>query len=644
VIGNGSQTIGSTAVGLLCFDKAINSASIGNGTVNSLTLYGFGVNNGTDPVTGAFKQTLALTSGSGVTATVNPSLGNCLNVNIPSSATPDGIGADLNGFTVMGVATGAVTDTSGRPSVGASVGVTTSPANAEISPQSGETSGSKLAGVLKNPGAPNQIAYVFNRFISAFLGFANASNFGYVRSNGTVCVGPNAVLNVGNVVQNTVAVTFTGGACSDGTNPAPVQNDVRYFVKPKSILTQTQDVPNPGDASGTTVATAPTIVSSAPVPGVPGAFDLTYDQPVALANSAAFIAYFEDNTNICGTAACSVVLPPTITRPGDPKVLRLTYGSPVAAASSKLVKIVDTGGTGAAQGGGCNQPGATALGGVVQQGAPGCTSVFSEADVATPPAKEGFVSGPNLTGVVLNTAQATVTYSFDGHGGALFNLALGAAGNFRLVNSDGTISATGATAVTITGPNTVVAQFNAAQMTNAVGATIVAGAVIDNQAVVTGGASSVNIAPITSGSGGITTTTTTTSSTTTTTTTTTTSTTTTTTAPGPIHPTGSSLSASRKKKGGNSKIKFNGQIFLPANAQPFKSSLCFGTVQWRVKHRHNGKLKTIASGTVSLGHNCKFSGSVTVSNNSLDNDGGRVGITFRGNQFVTQIGGGPAFF
>ncbi len=568
VVQNGTAS-GGIAVGALCFDKAIDSASIAGGaTASAITLYGYG--GGGAGAGSPATQKLALSS-VGATATISPTNGACANVRIPG-------GVDLDGFTVATVGGAAVKDVSGRASVQGAVGVTV-PGTPEIKPELGETTGPKLVAVTKNGNVPTQLTYAFNRLLDPSVG--GGSDYGYVQSNGTTVTGSTAMLGP---APNEVTVTFPGN----------VLNDSRYFVSPSASMTQTQDVPNPIDTLGGIVATRPTIVAVAPVSGTPGAFDVTYDQPVTRADATKLVAYLEDNSRIPVTSG-------EITRPSViSTMLRITFPPPVAPYASLITKIADDGGA------------------VMQQSQPNATSVPGEGDITTPPMREGFTEGPDLNNVALNPAAGTATYTFDGNYGSLHNLVANA-GSFELVDSDGTLSPP-ATSASVTGTNTVTAVFGAGQFANAVGGTISGVGVADYEC---GGACAAaqNLAPSTAAH------------------TTTTTTTTTTPPTGRVHAVRVGLKASKKGiSGGRTRVSFTGKIYL---GHAFNPSFCYGKVNITLKHRNT----KVATKTLGVGYRrCTFGQSITVRNGQLKNDGGRVYASFTGNKFVFPISSGAAVF
>jgi hypothetical protein len=439
-VANGAPNTSSTAVLLLCADKPISSASVGAGTVNMITLWGYGGGAGGG-------QKLALNSGAGTNAAISPTNGNCINVNIPAAQSPDTVGVDLNGFSTITIGQGAVTDTSARGSVQGSLAI--APSISEITPQVGETTGPKLIFIAQPAGAPNSLVYTFNRPLDP--NFVTAGSYGYVTVGGVEVPGTSAAVN-----GATVTITFPG-----------VVNAVRYYVRSGANRTQTQDVPTPGDTAGAAIALKPTIGSVAPVSGVPGAYDVTYDQFVTVADPTKFVALLEDNAGI-------PVTPVMVTRPGGANMVRITFPSPITTVASKIVKLMDVGGA------------------VVQQSAPSNPSILGQGFITTPPMNYGFTDGPDLTGFSLNASGSTATFCFDGNYGSL---APGlAAGSFHLVNADGSVSAGAATA-SITAANAVTAQFNPSQVSTAVGGTISAPGVNDFQGIA-------NVFPTTSGIGG----------------------------------------------------------------------------------------------------------------------------------------------
>jgi hypothetical protein len=445
VVQNGSATSTGVAILLLCADKAISPGSIGPATIGAIRLVGYGGNGGGTPSSPA-TQSLTLSSLTGTTAAIsaNP---DCITVTIPAAQSPDGFGVDLNGFSVVTIAAGAVTDASSRGSVQASLAL--SPSAAEITLQIGQTTGPKLIFVAAPSGSVTQLVYTFNRPLDP--GFGTAPSYGYVQSDGTVITG-----TAMSISGSSVTVTFP-----------VVVNAVSFFVRPNANRTQTQDVPDPGDAAGGAIANAPTIRSVAPVPGFPGAFDVSYDQAVTVADPSKFVALLEDNAGVPVTAG-------NVSRPGPTNVVRITFGAPVTQYASKIVRIEEIGGA------------------VVQQSVLAAPSVPGAGDVRTPPMSYGFTDGPDLTGVAVDASAATATFCFDSNYGSLFSGVNPAA--FHLVNADGTLSAA-PTAAAVTGANTVTAQFGPSQIATAVGGTLLGLGVEDNQGIG-------NISPMTSGLGG----------------------------------------------------------------------------------------------------------------------------------------------
>ncbi|PZS07072.1 MAG: hypothetical protein DLM64_15430 [Solirubrobacterales bacterium] len=560
----------------MCFDKAIDSASlVGGGTASAITLYGYGGGGGGGAGSPA-TQKLALSS-VGATATISPTNGSCATIRIPAVS---GVGVDLDGFTVATVGGAAVKDVSGRASVQGAVGVTVpGTSTPEIRPELGETTGPKLVAVTKNGNVPMQLTYAFNRLLDPSVG--GGSDYGYVQSNGTTVTGSTAMLGP---APYEVTVTFPGN----------VLNDSRYFVSPSASMTQTQDVPNPIDTLGGIVATRPTIAGVTPVTGALGAFDVTYSQPVTVADATKLVAYLEDNSTVPVTSG-------EITFPsGSSTMLRITFPPPVAPYASLITKIADDGGA------------------VIAQSQPYATSVPGEGDITTPPMREGFTEGPDLINVALNPAAGTATYTFDGNYGSLDNLVANA-GSFQLVDSDGTLS-TQATSARVTGSNTVTAIFGAGQFANAVGGTISSGGVADYEC---GGACAAaqNLAPSTAAH------------------TTTTTTTTTTPPTGRVHAVRVGLRASgRRISGGRTRVSFTGKIYL---GHAFNPSFCYGKVNITLKHRNT----KVATKTLGVGYRrCTFGQSITVRNGQLKNDGGRVYASFTGNKFVFPISSGAAVF
>ncbi|PZS07891.1 MAG: hypothetical protein DLM64_13870 [Solirubrobacterales bacterium] len=553
VVKNGTTT-GGLAVAALCFDKAIDAKGLGPGTAIAITLYGYGAN----------KLSLA-----GASAASIPGNGSCASITIPPVG---GVGVDLDGFTVAAVTQGAVRDAVGRASVPGAVGVTVL-GSPEIKPELGETTGPKLLAVGRGPGA-NQLTYVFNRLLDPHVG--PPASYRYVTLPGPEVDGMAAVLTAANEVR----VTF----------PGPVSNDVQYSVAAGTVKTQTQLVPNPTGALGGPVVGRPTIRSAAAVSGAPGAFDVTYDLPVTLADPTKLVGYLEDNSTVPVTAA-------EITHPiSKPDVVRVTFGASVSKYASLITKIVDTGGA-------VSGPN---------------LSVRGEGDITTPPMRAGFTEGPDLISVALNPAAATASYTFDGNYGSLYTGVTAAA--FHLVNSDGTLSAP-ATSASLTGSNTVTAVFGASQFASAVGGTISgSAAVFDYEAADCHGcAASINIVPVTAGG--------------------TTTTTTTTLPAGKVRAVRVGLRASgRRIAGGRTRVSFKGRIYL-GNA--FNPAFCFGKVNITLRHQS----RKVATKRLSVGYRrCTFGQSITVRNSQLRNDGGRVYALFTGNRFVFPISSGAAVF
>lgn len=444
VITNGSPTTTSNASLLVCADKAISAGSVGAGTVSSMVLYGYGGNgNGTAQSPASQRLPLGAT---GATAALssNP---NCVTVTIPPSPATNNLGVDLDGFTVLTINGNAVTDASARPSVPGSLAIT--PNFVEISPQLGETTGPKLTAVTM-PDAMH-LVYSFNRVLDPNT-VGPASEFGYNQSStGNAVTG--TTLSVSGA---TVTVAFAG----------PIVRNVRYFVNPGAVKTQTQEVPNPLGAIGGTIPVAPTITSATAVtafPG-PGVFDVTYDQAVSPQTAASLLLYLEDNASI--PASTPGV---TVTSVGA-NTIRIALPSGSAGAASKVVAVADTGG------------------GVKQQSGPG-NSLKSVAFVKTPPMNYGFTDGPDLTGMSLSASAATATFCFDNNYGSLFPNAI--AGAFQLVNADGTLSAAGTGTPVVSG-NNVTVQFSPSQLATAVGGSLSATGVVDNQFIG-------NVFPLTTG-------------------------------------------------------------------------------------------------------------------------------------------------
>jgi hypothetical protein len=446
VLADGSPTATSKAVLLVCADKPILAGSINAATLSSMVLYGYGGNGNGTPAS-PVSQRLPLGAVAGATAAIstNP---NCITVTIPPSAATNNLGVDLDGFTVLTINGGAVTDASARPSVPGSVAIT--PNFVEISPQLGETTGPKLNGVTMPDST--HLVYAFNRVLDP-LTVGGANLFGYYKSSGAPAVTGQTLV----VSGSTVTVAFA----------APITSNVRYFVDPGAVKTQTQEVPNPLGAVGGTIAVAPTITSAAAVttfPG-PGVFDVTYDQPVSPQTAANLVLYLEDNASIPASTAGVTVTSLSST------VLRIALPASLAGLASKVVAVADLGG------------------GAKMQNLPNNASVQSEGYVKTPPMNYGFTDGPDLTGMSLNASAATATFCFDGNYGNLVNAANAAA--FQLVNADGTQSA-GGTGTPVVSGNNVTVQFSPSQLSTAAGGTLAGPAVEDSQFVT-------NVFPLTTG-------------------------------------------------------------------------------------------------------------------------------------------------
>ncbi len=564
---NGADTAGATAAGILCFDKPVSALSLGaNGAtlVNQVKLYGYGAGGAGGSASPA-TQALALSSTRGTTAAINPANGDCADIIIPTTQAPDGVGVDLNSFTLVSVGAGAATGTSGRPSVAGAVGVTAK-GTPEISPQAGETTGPKLLSASKT--AAQQLTFVFNRPLNpSATARAAGTDYGYVDASGARFPGKPAVQITGAVVT----VQFV----------APISTDVRQFVKAGAVESQTQDVPNPRDATGGAIGAVPAITAVAPVSGLPGTFEVTYNQPVTVTNRGDFVAYLEDNSSVSATAT---------SQPSAPtNQLRVTFGA-ASQFASLITKVLDTGGA-------------------VRAGSH--ASVLGEVAVSTPPMRAGFTEGPDLTAIALNPSAGIATYTFDGNYGSLVAGTVANPAAFALINADGTIS-TGAASATVSG-NTVTARFSSTQLANAAGGTVTGPAVSDYETSNCGGCSaSQNVGPSTSGKSTI----------------------------RPIHAVRVGLRAfhERRISGGRTRISYSGKIYL---GHAFNPSFCYGKVNLIIKHRNT----TVVRRTLSVGYRrCTFGQTSTISDRKLKNDGGRVYASFTGNKFVFPISSGAAVF
>ncbi|MGI8429826.1 MAG: hypothetical protein ACR2OB_11080 [Solirubrobacteraceae bacterium] len=551
VATNGSPTSRAAAVGVLCFDKAFDRSKLARSR-GTVTLFGYGQ-----------AQTL---SAEVRASKVNRTNADCLNVSFPAERS---VGADLNSYTLASVDQGAVRDMHGRPSVPGAVGVT--PAGMpEITPQLGETTGPKLTAVVSSTSTPYAITYIFNRRLDPGR-VPDGSQFGYVQSNGGQVRGTGAPVLTG----ETVVVKFANSVLSS--------DDVRQFVDAGAVETQTQQVKNPPGAVGGAVPSAPSIVSAMPAPGVDGAFDVTYDQPVRAKNASKFAAYREDNSTVPGARPIVTSISPTTLQVSYPQSPTRGFFD-VAKYAAKIVKIVDLGGA------------------AMQPGPASNPSILGEGATATPPMREGFTTGPTLIGVWLNPNASIATYTFDGHGGSLLDYAPATLG---LVHANGDTTMGADCSQTVIAGATIVAHFTRRQLANAVGGTIAPGGPEDNQG-------SRNIGRETSGNGSA---------------------------------TGSNTTGTPTKAGcrlpsnhadvraskhgvshGRTRVSFSGTVFVPRFVN--KSRVCYGRVHIKIMHGPH----VVATENVGLSRRCTFSGSATVGNRQLNNDGGRVYASFSGNR------------
>jgi hypothetical protein len=332
-------------------------------------------------------------------------------------------GAGLADNTVIEVEPGAVQDAAGRPNTPGSAALDGS----TLVPLKGQTTGPKLLRAVPNDQA-RTVTYIYAAPVlplpACGVGQPAAcptgvmpSLFGYYTADRNPDGARKGEAIVGSG-PNSVTVRFPQA----GADASPEQG-TRFFSMPGAVVRNNPNAAYPssldvvGRNGGNGAATdRPDLQRATPVPGLPGVYDLRYDQAVITPNQAPGIlpgclAVPENplakgvQLNIPGVG----MIGHSLGRPGrDAKTVRISFnqmaGSAVtpgveALQDSKIVRIIDLG-DGAALG--C----AVSL-------QTGLTSSRGEGDVRTAPMQKGFTEGPDLTAVTIDKGAGTISFIFD---------------------------------------------------------------------------------------------------------------------------------------------------------------------------------------------------------------------------------------
>lgn len=433
-----------------CFDKNVSSVA----------------NNPADFTLAGYNAQSVVGNGAGNVAAAG---GKCVNVTFGTPA------LDVSPYTIASVGPNAV----GTPNPGGGGDLGNLPGTASLdggtnrpAPAVGNTAGPDLTGTTVN--ANNTVTYTFDQAVNVLV----PQNFRYYTGAGTATI-PTGAPGAGTtceveyvagtalvdgadprrvVASNFTTVSTQGGPdgftcflyyAFGGGNPAPsvATAPPTRFVVDDAGVTNRQAFPqtNALDETGALLSGRPEITGVTEV--TPGVFNLAYSQPVNVNNVAGFVAYTED-----GQIQSIPVGAPT--RP-NANTVQVTF--PVAGFANKIVRVGDLG--------------AAAIG--LSGATAGRTSPRSVFGIRSDNMGPGYTDQPDLQQVTLAN-PGTATFTFD----QPVAPATAAFANLGLIDRFGVFTPSTSVASAV-GRVVNVTGFTSAQLTNAVAAMSLGGAVSD---------------------------------------------------------------------------------------------------------------------------------------------------------------------
>jgi hypothetical protein len=397
-----SATITTPTQVHVCFDKALSSKV---GQAGDFFLVGYRSANdyaaSTTPPTGGRVGSVSL----------DPTNGECVFVNFPTTASGAPGEGDINQYTVFAVLAGAVTDNlTALPNNEDSVALTGSTSN---NGTAAHTTGPDLVGILTPSGsdlATNDLEFIFDQaVVPSAPGAPVPSDFYLVDQGGNLCRGS----AVGSVSGSTVVVHFAKPctASNTGYSLGSIAAAVRGGVFPGATLaandngsgtgtTATTESPPgsttiPGNSSGDTAGSTALPDLQSAVLGASGDTVLyTFDAPVAIANPTGFDAWLSDGQllSCAAVSGCSASLI-------GPDEVSVSFGQTLSSQDEYAV----LGGV---------EPGA-----VQPQANPSgkFANTWESAAVGDNAGAlaRGFTTAPDVFGVVFDPSNGTVTLDLD---------------------------------------------------------------------------------------------------------------------------------------------------------------------------------------------------------------------------------------